>query len=143
MPIMSALCSKPTYYASILLDALACLLWLKLCQHNRRRPSTDCQPELYRPCKLHIGWLLSDSINHSCTSLKSLSVSWPCIMLTKNIIQCITMVSSAQPIIIFNQMQIITIWALGRVDAMHKNFPNMLALCLMLFLPIMLKIMPA
>ena len=38
MPIMPALCSKLAYYASIMLDALACLLCLKLCQNNRRRP---------------------------------------------------------------------------------------------------------
>ena len=40
MPIMPALCSKLAYYASIMLCALACLLCLKLCRHNRRRPST-------------------------------------------------------------------------------------------------------
>ena len=39
MPIMPALCSKLAYYAIIMLDALACLLCLKLCRHNRRRPS--------------------------------------------------------------------------------------------------------
>ena len=38
MPIMPALCPKLVYYASIMLDALACLLCLKLCRHNRRRP---------------------------------------------------------------------------------------------------------
>ena len=38
MPIMPALCPKLAYYASIMLDALACLLCLKLCRHNRRRP---------------------------------------------------------------------------------------------------------
>ena len=37
MPIMPALCSKLAYYASIMLDALACLL----CRHNRRRPTID------------------------------------------------------------------------------------------------------
>ena len=36
---MLALCSKLAYYASIMLNALACLLCLKLCRHNRRRPS--------------------------------------------------------------------------------------------------------
>ena len=35
LPIMPTLCSKLIYYASIMLDALACLLCLKLCQHNR------------------------------------------------------------------------------------------------------------
>ena len=39
MPIMPALCSKHAYYASIMLDALVCLLCLKLCRHNRRRPN--------------------------------------------------------------------------------------------------------
>ena len=36
LPIMPALCSKLAYYAGIMLDALACLLCLKLCRHNRR-----------------------------------------------------------------------------------------------------------
>ena len=39
LPIMPALCSKLAYYAGIMLDALACLLCLKLCRHNRRMPS--------------------------------------------------------------------------------------------------------
>ena len=37
--VMSELCSKFTYYASILLNALACLLCLKLYWHNWRRPT--------------------------------------------------------------------------------------------------------
>ena len=41
LPIMPALCSKLSYYASIMLDALACLLCLKLCWHNRRMPITN------------------------------------------------------------------------------------------------------
>ena len=41
MPITPALCPKLAYYASIMLDALACLLCLKLCRHNRRRPSSE------------------------------------------------------------------------------------------------------
>ena len=40
LPIMPILCSKLVYYAGIMLDALACLLCLKLCQHNWRRPSS-------------------------------------------------------------------------------------------------------
>ena len=40
LPIMPTLCSKLAYYAGIMLDALACLLCLKLCRHNRRMPST-------------------------------------------------------------------------------------------------------
>ena len=36
---MPTLCSKLTYYASIMLDALVCLLCQKLCRHNRRRPN--------------------------------------------------------------------------------------------------------
>ena len=36
---MPALCSKLAYYAGIMLDALACLLCLKLCRHNMLRPS--------------------------------------------------------------------------------------------------------
>ena len=38
MPIMPALCSVLAYYVSIMLDALACLLCLKLCWE--RRPSS-------------------------------------------------------------------------------------------------------
>ena len=41
LPIMPALCSKLAYYAGIMLDALACLLCLKLCRHNRRMPNCD------------------------------------------------------------------------------------------------------
>ena len=41
MPIMPALCLALAYYVSITLDALACLLCLKLlCWHNRRRRSS-------------------------------------------------------------------------------------------------------
>ena len=40
MPIMPALCTKLAYYASMMLDASACLLCLKLCQHNRCRPKS-------------------------------------------------------------------------------------------------------
>ena len=36
---MPGLCSKFAYYAGIMLDALACLLCLKLCRHNRRMPN--------------------------------------------------------------------------------------------------------
>ena len=36
---MPELCSKLAYNAGIMLNALACLLCLKLCRHNRRRPS--------------------------------------------------------------------------------------------------------
>ena len=39
LPIMPTLCSKLAYYAGIMLDALACLLCLKLCRHNRRMPN--------------------------------------------------------------------------------------------------------
>ena len=39
LPIMATLCLKIAYYASIMLDALACLLCLKLCQHNQPRLS--------------------------------------------------------------------------------------------------------
>ena len=38
---MLTLCSKLAYYAGIMLNALACLLCLKLCRHNRRRPTTS------------------------------------------------------------------------------------------------------
>ena len=38
LPMMPALCSKLAYYVGIMLDALACLLCLKLCRHNRRMP---------------------------------------------------------------------------------------------------------
>ena len=38
---MPILCSKLTYYASIILNALAYLLCLKLCRHNRRKPTED------------------------------------------------------------------------------------------------------
>ena len=41
LPIMPALCSKLAYYAGIMLDALACLLCLKLCRHNRRMLRTN------------------------------------------------------------------------------------------------------
>ena len=41
LPIMPALCSKLAYYAGIMLDALACLLCLKLCRHNRRMPKVE------------------------------------------------------------------------------------------------------
>ena len=40
----SIICPLCPHYARglpIMLDALACLLCLKLCQHNRRRPSSD------------------------------------------------------------------------------------------------------
>ena len=47
MPIMLVLCSKLAYYASIMLEALACLLCLKLCRHNRHRPNYG-QPILSR-----------------------------------------------------------------------------------------------
>ena len=36
---MPELCSKLAYYAGIMLNALASLLCLKLCRHNRRRPN--------------------------------------------------------------------------------------------------------
>ena len=38
---MPELCSKLAYYAGIMLNALASLLCLKLCRHNRRRPRAD------------------------------------------------------------------------------------------------------
>ena len=38
---MPELCSKLAYYAGIMLNALASLLCLKLCQHNRRRPTIN------------------------------------------------------------------------------------------------------
>ena len=41
LPIMPELCSKLAYYAGIMLNALACLLCLKLCRHNRHRPNLD------------------------------------------------------------------------------------------------------
>ena len=40
LPIMPALCSKLAYYAGIMLDALACLLCLKLYRHNWCMPNT-------------------------------------------------------------------------------------------------------
>ena len=43
---MLALCSKLAYYAGIMLNALACLLCLKLCQHNRRRPNAVIRKEM-------------------------------------------------------------------------------------------------
>ena len=43
LPIMPALCSKLAYYAGIMLDALACLLCLKLSRHNRRMPNRETQ----------------------------------------------------------------------------------------------------
>ena len=50
LPIMPTLCSKLAYYAGIMLDALACLLCLKLCRHNRRMPSMCVYcPTLQRP----------------------------------------------------------------------------------------------
>ena len=48
------------------------------------------------------------------------------------IIQCVTMILPAQPVTIFDHMQIISMWTLGRIDAMYKNFSIMLVLCLML-----------
>ena len=36
---MPTLCPKLAYYAAIMLDALVCLLCLKLCWHNRHRPT--------------------------------------------------------------------------------------------------------
>ena len=39
LPIMLTLCLKLANYAIIMLDTLACLLCLKLCQHNQRRPN--------------------------------------------------------------------------------------------------------
>ena len=39
-----------------------------------------------------------------------------------NIIQCITMISPVQQITILDHVQIITMWTLGRVGTMHKNF---------------------
>ena len=47
MPIMPAVRSKLAYYASIMLDALACLLCLKLCRHNQRRPKHDSHKPSY------------------------------------------------------------------------------------------------
>ena len=38
---MPKLCSKLAYYAGIMLNALASLLCLKLCRHNRRRPTAN------------------------------------------------------------------------------------------------------
>ena len=38
MLIMPALCSQLAYYAGIMLNTLAYLLCLKLCQHNQHRP---------------------------------------------------------------------------------------------------------
>ena len=40
---MPRLCLKLGYYASIMLDALACLLCLNLCWHNRPRPIAKYQ----------------------------------------------------------------------------------------------------
>ena len=39
LPIMPPLCSKLAYYAGIMLNALACLLCLKLCRHNQPMPT--------------------------------------------------------------------------------------------------------
>ena len=47
LPIMPALCSKLAYYADIMLDALACLLCLKLCRHNRRMPTLNLSIHAY------------------------------------------------------------------------------------------------
>ena len=61
MLIMPALCSKLTYYASIMLDALACLLCLKLCWHNWCRPTTVLSIHyvmLLYMIPLFIGWIL-------------------------------------------------------------------------------------
>ena len=60
LPIMPALCSKLAYYAGIMLDALACLLCLKLCWHNRRMPTMDSYMHpLYIKCPsyptVHVG----------------------------------------------------------------------------------------
>ena len=38
---MPELCSKLAYYPGIMLNALACLLCLKLYRHNRCRPSSE------------------------------------------------------------------------------------------------------
>ena len=38
MPIMPTLCSKLEHYTGIMLDALPCLLCLKLCRYNRPMP---------------------------------------------------------------------------------------------------------
>ena len=48
LPIMPTLCSKLAYYAGIMLDALACLLCLKLCRHNRRMPTVHIQAKTTR-----------------------------------------------------------------------------------------------
>ena len=80
-----------------------------------------------------ISCLLSDSINYSCTLLK-ITVSFLTMhhVNKRSIIQCITIILPSQPVTIFDHMQIITMWTLGRIDAMHKNFSIMLALFLML-----------
>ena len=44
LPIMLELWSKLAYYASIMLNALARLLYLKLCRHNRHRPNECTNP---------------------------------------------------------------------------------------------------
>ena len=44
---MLSLCSKLAHYAGIILDTLACLLCLKLCRHNRCRP-TAATPRTFR-----------------------------------------------------------------------------------------------
>ena len=65
-PIMPALCSKLAYYAGIMLDALACLLCLKLCRHNQRRPMYHC---------FYPGLFLSLSDIYECCQTKQ-TTSW-------------------------------------------------------------------
>ena len=63
MPIMPALCPKLAYYASIMLDTLACLLCFKLCWHNRRRPSMHTYAHsIHRGTQTHNRHLISFAI---------------------------------------------------------------------------------
>ena len=73
LPIMPALCSKLAYYAGIMLDALACLLCLKLCRHNRRMPSIHtrgCHP-------LHPHYTKKHNLRHiSAPTIQKNSISY-------------------------------------------------------------------
>ena len=72
LPIMPALCSKLAYYAGIMLDALACLLCLKLCRHNRcmltlkKLERAEEQIERVRQCEGHaLPQSRDEASNHS------------------------------------------------------------------------------
>ena len=68
---MPEICSELAYYAGIMLNVLACLLCLKLCRHNRRRPNLQLI-SLWVPLRIS-----QRNLDNSCTTQEK-----------KNYIQC-------------------------------------------------------